>query len=333
MKNPAVSIILPCYNAASTLHRALQSIQTQDFTDTETILIDDGSEDNSVDIAEDFAQRDPRIQVLRCAHAGIVASLQTGIENARGRYIARMDADDISLPGRLQKQVRLLEASPQVALCGTLIKTVGDGLGTGRARYDEWVNSLTTHAQIRRELFVECPIPHPTFMMRREAYDRVGGYRESAWPEDYDLVMRIVIADYELAKVDQLLLHWHHSPDRLSQTDPRYGPDRFRDLKRHYLRLSHLKDRTEFYQWGAGEVGKTWLREWNSHRPLKVVDINPRKIGREIHQTDVIAPDDLPGPGKSFTLVAVGAPGARTEIRQWFARRGYTELDDYVFLA
>ena len=115
--------------------------------------------------------------------------------------------------------------------------------------------------------------------------------------------------------------------------DPRYAPEQFRALKRHYLGETYLKERTEFYQWGAGEVGKQWLREWGRRAPKAVVDINPRKIGRTIHGTRVIIPGELPAPGAGFTVVAVGAPGARDEIRAWFAERGYTELCDYLFLA
>jgi hypothetical protein len=116
-------------------------------------------------------------------------------------------------------------------------------------------------------------------------------------------------------------------------SDPRYGLDRFRALKRHYLFRSYLSDEKPFCQWGAGEVGKLWLREWGVRRPLAVVDVNPRKIGRSIHGVRVIEAADLPPPGESFVLVAVGAPGAREEIRAWLSPRGYRELEDYLFIA
>ncbi len=87
-----------------------------------------------------------------------------------------------------------------------------------------------------------------------------------------------------------------------------------------------------FYQWGAGEVGKKWLREWQP-KPLAVVDINPRKIGRLIHDVPVIAPEELPPPGRAFVVIAVGAPGARNVIREWLTPRGYEEPRDFLFLA
>jgi len=87
------------------------------------------------------------------------------------------------------------------------------------------------------------------------------------------------------------------------------------------------------WQWGAGEVGKVWLREWESTRPAAVVDINPRKFGKRIHGYEVVEPDALPAPGQAVTVVAVGAPGARDEIRAWFGARGYVEARDYWFVA
>ena len=94
-----------------------------------------------------------------------------------------------------------------------------------------------------------------------------------------------------------------------------------------------LRGGRPFYQWGAGEVGKRWLREWQERKPEAVVDINPRKIGRRIHDAPVIAPEDLPPPGETFVVVAVGAPGARTDIRDWLTPRGYEETRDFLFLA
>lgn len=116
-------------------------------------------------------------------------------------------------------------------------------------------------------------------------------------------------------------------------TSVRYSPEHFRAIKRHYLLQSYLRGETPFYQWGAGEEGKPWLREWEGRRPLAVVDITPRKVGRGLHGMRVIAPEDLPPPGTAFTVVAVRAPDARPEIRAWMTPRGYRELSDYLFLA
>ncbi len=328
-----VSIVLPCFNAAGTLPQAIDSICTQTCRDWELIIVDDGSSDASLRIAEDAASKDPRIRVMALPHAGIVEALRRGCDGAEGASIARMDADDIALPARLAEQVRLMEVDESVALCGTQVNMVGPSVGYGRNRYETWINALTTHEDIVRELFVECPIPHPTFMMRRASYVALGGYTDLGWAEDYDLCMRAFAAGMRFGKVPQHLLNWTESPRRLSMVSPRYGPDRFRALKRHYLFLTYLEKVERFYQWGAGEVGKAWLREWGERKPVAAVDINPRKIGRAIHGIPIIPLEDLPKPGETFTVIAVGAPDARDEIRAWLLPRGYRELHDFLFLA
>lgn len=296
-------------------------------------MFDDGSTDGTLAVAQAYGLRDPRVRVIESGHVGIVEGLRRGCAAARGPFLARMDGDDVAHEFRLERQLGFMASHPGVALCGTLVRSFGEGLGPGRRRYEDWVNGLTRHEDLVRELFVECPIPHPTFVMRRDAYDAVGGYEDRGWAEDYDLVMRFHLGGYGFGKVEEVLLDWRHSGGRLSVVDGRYAPERFRALKRHYLSKTYLDGRSAFFQWGAGEVGKCWLREWEALKPVAVVDVNPRKIGRSIHGTPVIAAEELPGPGEAFVVVAVGAPGAREEIRDWFESRGYAELEDFLFLA
>jgi cellulose synthase/poly-beta-1,6-N-acetylglucosamine synthase-like glycosyltransferase len=244
-----------------------------------------------------------------------------------------MDADDIAEPTRLEKQIAYLESNPRVGLCGTHVSHVGDPPGLGRRRYFEWLNSLRSAADLERERYIECPIAHPTFMMRREAFDVAGGYQDNEWPEDYDLLLRIQRAGWKLGTVPEPLLQWRHSCGRLSMTDRRYAPEQFRAVKRHHLVETVLDDNRPFYQWGAGEVGKPWLREWGRHAPIAAVDINPRKIGKRIHGIPIVPPEELPPPGHATIFVAVGAPGARDDIRAWLNPRGYKEGSDYLFVA
>lgn len=335
MNAPVISVLMPVRNAATTLGQAVDSLIQQHCTDWELIAINDGSTDATPEILNILAASDRRIRVFHQPHRGIVAALQAASAQARGHFIARMDADDISLPGRFTEQLKLFERIPRLALCGTRVRMIGTCPGSGYRRYETWLNSLTSPGDHARECFVECPIAHPTFMMPRAWFETVGGYRECPWPEDYDLLLRVRKAGGNIAKSDAVLFEWHDHPRRLSRTDPRYGPEAFRRIKRHYLPRTSLP----VYQWGAGEVGKAWLREWRKDAenptilPKAVVDINPRKIGRRIHGFPVIAPDDLPPPGSCMILIAVGAPGARDEIRAWLNPRGYRETVDHLFLA
>ncbi|GMU92570.1 MAG: hypothetical protein AMXMBFR4_16280 [Candidatus Hydrogenedentota bacterium] len=330
---------MPFRNAAATLRPAIESIRSQTFKNWELLLFDDGSDDESPAIADACATGDARIRVIRSTYVGIVSALQKACATARAPLIARMDADDVAHPSRFEKQAARMQADGSIALCGCHIQWIGPTPGAGQRRYASWINALENHDDIVRELFVECPIAHPTFMMRRDQLEHVGGYIDRGWPEDYDLVMRLWMAGCRFGKVPEVLLDWRIADTRLSMTDPRYALSRFRALKRHYLRRAYWGRNVgaewgkRFFQWGAGEVGKLWLREWESERPEAVVDINPRKIGRRIHGVPVISPDLLPAPREVFVAVTVGAPGARDEIRGWLNPRGYAETVDYLFLA
>lgn len=330
---PLISVLMPAHNARDTLAVAVDSILQQTVKDFELVLVDDGSDDGTGALADAMATQDGRIRVVHTPHRGIVEALKHAASLARAPLLARMDADDVSLPGRFAAQLGLFDTDSGLALCGGLVRMAGTGIGSGRRRYEKWINGLLSHEDMVREIFVECPLPHPTFMMRRDTFLEVGGYQDHGWPEDYDLVMRLWRAGVRFAKPAEPVLEWREHPRRLSMTDGRYSETAFRALKRRYLFGSGMMTSRIFLQWGAGEVGKRWLREWGTAVPAAVVDINPRKIGRTIHGVPVIPPEQLPPPEEVFIVVAVGSPGARDEIRDWFGPRGYTEGLDFLFLA
>lgn len=333
MTSPLVSTVLPVYNGAETLRHALHSIQMQTFSDWELIVVDDGSTDESASIAAELASRDSRLRLLRQPHRGLVPALHAGCAAATGEFVARMDADDFSCPERFSRQLAWFREHPGGGLCGTRVRMTGTRVKSGRLRYETWLNTNTTHAQIAREIFVECPIAHPTFMMRRSALEAMGGYRDFDGPEDYDLVMRLWQRGYELGNVPEVLLEWHESSGRYSMGSPRYSEAAFRRFKRDWLAMSRITAGRPLYQWGAGEVGKRWLREWNSGAIVAVADIRPSKIGQRIHGYDVIRPEALPPPGACFVVVAVGTPGARDDIRRHAGALGLAEEDDFRFIA
>lgn len=329
---PGISIVLPVFNGAETLCAAVHSIQTQTCEDWELILVDDGSTDGTGALATSLAIGDPRIRVFTEAHRGLVGALQVGCGRARGEFLARMDSDDVAHPTRLARQLGWFVDHPAGGLCGTGVRMTGE-VGPGRRRYEAWLNAHITHDDLSRALFVECPIAHPTFMMRRAAFEALGGYREFDGPEDYDLVFRFWHGGYKIGNVPEILLDWRERPGRLSMTSPRYTEGAFRRLKRHWLETARIRGERPLYQWGAGEVGKRWLREWPPGSIAAVADIRPSKIGQRIHGVPVIRPKALPPPGACFFVVAVGTPGARHDIRKHARALGFEECRDYIFVA
>jgi len=330
---PRISVLLPVYNGEATIGRAVESIRGQTDPHWELIVLDDGSTDASAAEARRAAGGDGRIRIASRPHRGLVPALREACDLAGGDLLARMDADDVALPRRLGQQRAWFSAHPRGGLCGSRVIMAGAEVRSGRRRYESWLNALTEHRDIDREIFVECPIAHPAFMLERAALEAVGGYRDFEGPEDYDLVFRLWHAGYTLGNVPEVLLAWHDNPGRLSMTSPRYTERSFRDLKRHWLREARVGADRPLYQWGAGEVGKRWLREWPPGHIEAAVDIRPGKIGQTIHGHAVIRPEVLPPPGNCFILIAVGTPGARAVIRGLCARAGYEECRDYRFLA
>jgi GT2 family glycosyltransferase len=292
-----VSILMPCRDAADHIDAAIASMREQTFTDFEVVAVDDGSADDTFARLYAWAQEDDRVRILSTHARGLVPALASALAAARGELVARMDADDIALPERLERQVALLDDDPRIAACGTGIEYFPEeAVRDGARRYERWINGLTSNQEIARDVFVECPIPHPTLVIRRHVLHAIGGYRELGWPEDYDLVLRLWSAGYRMAKVPDVLLRWRESPDRASRTDDRYAEIEFRRIKIYFLQHTLLAAGRAAVIAGAGPTGKVFARELvEAGTPVVAfVDVDPDRIGQAIHGAPVIPYDDLP---------------------------------------
>jgi len=200
-------VLLPVWNGEAFLERAMESIVRQTLPSFELIVIDDGSSDRSAAIADDFATRDDRVRTLRRPHEGLSATLNAGIAAARGEYVARMDADDVSVPDRLRKQIAFLDAHPACVAAGTWIEVIDEvGRPIGLKTY------VTTHDAISAALLDGIsPLAHPTVVVRADALRAAGGYDARRYPsEDLDLWFRLADRG-ELANLAEALLqHRRH---------------------------------------------------------------------------------------------------------------------------
>jgi len=265
---PLVSLLLPAYNAATTLPTCLASIAAQTLTDLEVIAVDDGSTDATPTLLADFARRDPRVRVIRQAHGGIVAALNTGLAACRGRFVARMDADDTMHPQRLAMQYRFMRAHPECDIVGARIRVLredGVPLSYAAERYLRWLNGTVEHRDIRAGMYVESPIPHPTFFSRRELYERLDGYRDAPWAEDYDLLFRAMLAEAHFGKVPWTLVTRTDGPTRLTRTDARCKRDAMARAKAHYLGNGDLlRGKNGVVILGSGPSGRLTARAMRS---------------------------------------------------------------------
>jgi hypothetical protein len=327
---------LPVRNGEDVIGQALRSIARQTYTDFEVLVVDDGSTDRTGEIIRSMAEEDSRIRPFSREPLGIVPALEFARSRAGGRYLARMDADDGAYSRRFQLQMELMASDPGLALCGAGVAYFPrENIKDGALRYESWINGLVSHEELVRDLFVECPVPHPTFLMRADLLDLVGGYRNVGWPEDYDLLLRLWQGGGRFGKAPEVLLRWRDGSGRLSRTHPAYTPEAFRRCKVHFLLRTHLRRRPGVVVWGAGPVGKAFARELQAQGGtlLAFVDKDPRKLGQEIHGVKVLNPPDALRIPRAFSVAAVGKVGVREEIRGDLKEAGKLEGKDFVAVA
>jgi Glycosyltransferases involved in cell wall biogenesis len=242
MSTPALSVLLPVYNGERFLAEAIESILAQTFTDFEFIIINDGSRDGSGAIIDDYAARDARIRAFHQDNRGLVDTLNRGIALARAPLIARMDADDISLPRRFERQIHRFENRPDLAAVGGCIIHIDE---TGKLIHRS--DYPAGGAALRRFLERASPLAHPAVIMRRDVVCGLGGYRRQyKYAEDYDLWLRMHDAGYSLENIAEPVLHYRQHVEKVSfQHSQQQALTAFVARLAHRVRVAGLPDPTD----------------------------------------------------------------------------------------
>jgi len=298
-------------------------------------MVNNNSSDGSRDIALGWEHHDPRFTLLKEERQGVMYASNRGCDAARGDYLARMDADDVSLPGRLRLQSEFLDQNPEFGAVAGKVLHVGDPQNTeGFRRFVEWSNSLCTYKEIYHRRFIEAPIVNPTAMWRRSTMEQHGMYLAGDFPEDYEMWLRWLDRGVKIAKLQEVILEWHDSEQRLTRTDPIYSDRSFFEIKSKYL-AKWLAENNSFHPrvtvWGASRISRRRARILEQHG-ISISTYIDTKKGRQIER-DVIHYEDLPLAGEMFILTYIRQMDNRERIQAFLEDRGYVEGKDYLLVS
>ncbi|MEM9647475.1 MAG: glycosyltransferase family 2 protein [Bacteroidota bacterium] len=333
MSNSKVSILIPFKNTEPYLPECLDSILDQTYRDWEVIAVDDGSTDESKVLVQNYAAQDKRIKLLKNQGQGIIPALQTAYSSATGNFITRMDSDDIMVPERLEWMANALQFHGNKHIAIGQVKYFSHrGISNGYERYEAWLNQLTAEGKNYSEIYKECVIPSPCWMVHSTDFDSAEAFNPNRYPEDYDLTFRFYAIGLKVIPCKKVLHHWRDYDTRTSRTHEHYAQNYFLDIKLHYfLKLDYRPERP-LVVWGAGYKGKTIAKRL-LEQEIEFVWLcdNPLKIGKKIYGQELVHFETLKNLEQPQSIVTVANEAAQKDIRHFFAQAKQAPMQDYFF--
>lgn len=333
MQQPLVSILTPFKNVSKYIKDCIVSIQKQTYTNWELLIVDDHSIDESTAIVLKFASKDNRIKYFKNTESGIISALRLAFKNAKGVYITRMDSDDIMTPNKLDVMVSQLQKYGENHVALGLVKYFSDeGISNGYAKYETWLNQLTTSGTNYSEIYKECVIPSPCWMVHRNDLVACDAFNPNRYPEDYDLTFRFYEHKINCIVSNDLLHYWRDYPTRTSRTHKHYAQNYFLDIKLHYfLKLDHNKSRP-LTLWGAGFKGKSIAKSLiaKSINFYWICD-NPNKIGKDIYGKTLLSFNSLKEIDTPQTIVTVANKTEQKKVVAYFKALDMKPIIDYIY--
>jgi len=316
--NSLISILIPVRNGADYLPECLNSILAQTHESWECLIVNDNSTDNTWDILERYANRDSRIKCYQSDGHGITPALRTAYNKSKGEYITRMDADDLMLPQKLEVLITgLIKHGNGHLATGGVEYFSDDGVGDGYIAYADWLNGLTSEGKNWDDLYKECVIPSPCWMLSRADLDTCGAFGSDRYPEDYDLTFRMYASGLKIIACEQILHKWRDYPQRTSRNDPNYADNRFLELKLHWFEQLELELDGTLILWGAGKKGKQIATDLNDKNVKYTwVTDNVKKVRRDIYGQVLQLPSEIDYTHQVKVIVSVANREEQQQIVQ-----------------
>ena len=316
MNAELITVLMPVKNAGSFLEECLDSVRAQTCQTWELIAIDDHSDDTTPAILRHYANIDRRIQVYPNEGVGIIPALRLAYARSNGNYLTRMDADDIMNPHKLATLKKLLDENGAGSLAvGGVHYFSQSSLGDGYKKYAAWLNELTHTSKNFVDIYKECVIPSPCWMVFRTDLDRCGAFNLDVYPEDYDLCFRFYKNKLKVCGTQEIIHRWRDYPQRASRTHEHYADNRFLELKLNYFLELDYNPEKELIIWGAGAKGK-WLAQHLAEREIDYTWIsnNSKKIGHSIYGQIIQAPKKINQFSNADIIISVANPDEQEEL-------------------
>jgi len=335
MPEPLITVLMPVHALTTFTFDAVQSVLAQSYRNIELLIV--GKDDVSSLLSH--LPVDKRVRGIARQSAGVIGASNTGLQHARGEYIARMDGDDLCHPDRIRTQLEFAQSQTVLTLIGARVEIfIQNGtLGGGNQRYQHWLNSLTTAQAIKESCLIELPLPNPGLFAHKDYWTQMGGYREMGWPEDYDLILRTWLAGIPMAKPEATLLRWREHPQRLTRTDERYSREAFTRAKAWAITQPEanlgLSAGRAVWICGTGRNARFWHDALiaNGASVSGFVELESAKRKTQKRHLPVITYADLEQQrGNSLIVTAVSNPDARNALRTWFAERKLRIGEDVI---
>lgn len=333
MQNPLISILTPFKNTEAFLEDCLNSILKQTYTNWELLIVDDASTDSSYKIVEKFAKNDSRIKLLKNPGNGIIDALKLAFKNSNGELVTRMDSDDIMQPNKLEVLAnKLLTHGKQHVAIGLVNYFAEAGIKDGYKSYEIWLNNLTKTGKNFSEIYKECVIPSPCWMIHRSDLINCDAFNPNVYPEDYDLAFRFYKHQYKCIPCDTVLHNWRDYSSRTSRTHVHYAENHFIDLKLHYFLDLDYNPNKKLVVWGAGNKGKTIAKTLiKKEVPFEWICDNPNKIGRDIYGKILQPFSFLETVENPQSIITVANKSAQKEINAYLKSIQMINKKDYFF--
>lgn len=323
-----LSIIMPVYNGQKYLEESIKSILNQSYRDFEFIIIDDGSTDNSINIIKNYAKKDKRIRYISRENRGIVSTLNECIKLSKGKYIVRMDADDISNTNRIEKQYNYLKKN-NLEIVFTNIEVIGDIKLYDKKTVENIHNNWDCSVERFMYGYLFC---HPTAFIKKSIFNKIGMYDERyKYCEDLELWFRAYKNRIRIGKMDEKLLKYR------KHKESKTYKDRFAYIEDYFkMRIEFVQDTIEnnglkIYVWGAGDSGKIALKILKEKNLIGLVEgfIDSYKVGSFLNKP-IFSPEKILKKHNIYIFIATG--GGRDFAIKYLLLNKYKYIDEFTNL-